>query len=786
MYSAKLVGLEGSEPQRNEGDTDLPDDATTPAVIELDTVFLGEFDTPGDVDWIAFDVVAGETYVVDLFARSTGESETELEFIPDTYLEIYNGAGELLFENDNNEGDDGNGIDSRVVFTAATTERLYIAASEGFDDIGAYGVTVRLETDVTDDTPADDIPADATTEAVIEVGSSFSSELNFTGDRDWIALEVQAGTTYTVSLDGEDFVRDDGTVASALDDTYLYVYDADGSEIARNDDSGPGLFSQLTYLATETGTIYLEAAAFSDDEVGGYTLSVDAEGGPVEGDDEDNVLVGTEGNDFISGFGGNDTLRGLGGDDVLVGGTGVDLLDGGEGSDTASYAGSDARVTVLLSRGFSSEGDTLVSIENVIGTDFDDILIAATEGSEIDGGAGDDRLIGFGGDDVIFGGDGNDTIVGRGGNDELDGGAGNDRLIGSIESDFISGGEGDDIISGGGGFDGLFGGAGNDRIIGGADNDFMQGEDGDDILVGFAGNDELVGGLGDDRLIGGDGNDFLEGDGFVFIIEPDGPIPDSMEGLDFDGNDVLVGGSGNDTMFGNGGDDRLLGGDDDDTIYGDSGTDNEGPFPVEFMNALGMEGGVSFNDALFGQNGNDTLYGGMGNDRLYGGEGNDNLFGDDDPLAEGPGPRPEPEPSNALRMEDGLTYDDVLFGGEGDDLLVGGLGDDVMNGGDGDDVLVSDFGNDLATGGSGADTFVLTESTGRVIVRDFEDGVDLIDLSALDLQADSFEELGVTVNASSSRGIVLTFDAGPVIVLLGVDKEDIGFEDFILDFEGMT
>ena len=29
MYSAKLIGLEGSEPQRNEGETDLPDDATT-------------------------------------------------------------------------------------------------------------------------------------------------------------------------------------------------------------------------------------------------------------------------------------------------------------------------------------------------------------------------------------------------------------------------------------------------------------------------------------------------------------------------------------------------------------------------------------------------------------------------------------------------------------------------------------------------------------------------------------------------------------------------------------
>ena len=190
-----------------------------------------------------------------------------------------------------------------------------------------------------------------------------------------------------------------------------------------------------------------------------------------------------------------------------------------------------------------------------------------------------------------------------------------------------------------------------------------------------------------------------------------------------------------------------------------------------------MEGGETYNDTLFGDAGNDTLYGGIGNDRLLGGTGDDALFGDDGFLTVLPETR-----NNAQRMEDGPTYDDVMLGGEGNDLLVGGLGDDVMLGGSGDDVIVSDFGNDVVSGGDGADLFVVGPEAGRMIVRDFEDGVDLIDLSALNLAAETFEELGVSVNASSSRGIILTFDAGPVIVLLGVDEADIGFEDFILDF----
>jgi peptidyl-prolyl cis-trans isomerase B (cyclophilin B) len=109
----------------------------------------------------------------------------------------------------------------------------------------------------------------------------------------------------------------------------------------------------------------------------------------------------------------------------------------------------------------------------------------------------------------------------------VQGGAGNDRLIGSPTNDAISGNQGNDTITGEAGNDFLRGGKGNDLISGGAGNDLLTGNQGNDTLNGDAGNDFLRGGQGDDVLNGGDGDDILIGD---------------------TGNNTLTGGGGADTF----------------------------------------------------------------------------------------------------------------------------------------------------------------------------------------------------------------------------------------------
>ena len=101
----------------------------------------------------------------------------------------------------------------------------------------------------------------------------------------------------------------------------------------------------------------------------------------------------------------------------MNGGVGADTLDGGAGLDTADYSTAGSGILVNLDSGFTSRGeaagDTLISIENVTGSAFDDIIVGANDESNVlSGGAGNDTLFGLGGDDTfLFDSEfGNDTI----------------------------------------------------------------------------------------------------------------------------------------------------------------------------------------------------------------------------------------------------------------------------------------------------------------------------------------------------------------------------------------
>jgi Ca2+-binding RTX toxin-like protein len=184
-------------------------------------------------------------------------------------------------------------------------------------------------------------------------------------------------------------------------------------------------------------------------------------------------IHGRGGNDFLYGNAGSDRLFGENGDDTLNGGAGGDLIDGGAGVDTVSYAGSTIGVTVDLTSGTTfggdANGDTLVSIENVLGTAQGDIL---------NGDAGANRLWASFGNDFVFGQRGNDRLEGDYGDDTMIGGEGNDILIGGFGTDRLTG-DGPGVS----GFD-IFAfsrGHGADTIV-----DFASGVD-DIGLMGFSG-----------------------------------------------------------------------------------------------------------------------------------------------------------------------------------------------------------------------------------------------------------------------------------------------------------
>src|SRR6185369_16387800 len=96
------------------------------------------------------------------------------------------------------------------------------------------------------------------------------------------------------------------------------------------------------------------------------------------------------------------------------GGNGDDILDGGAGIDTASYADAASGVTVSLAEHDAQDtggagSDTLINIENLTGSAFDDTLTGDANANTLSGLEGDDTLQGGAGNDTLDGGTGNDT-----------------------------------------------------------------------------------------------------------------------------------------------------------------------------------------------------------------------------------------------------------------------------------------------------------------------------------------------------------------------------------------
>ncbi|MBT9311099.1 beta strand repeat-containing protein [Leptothoe kymatousa] len=120
----------------------------------------------------------------------------------------------------------------------------------------------------------------------------------------------------------------------------------------------------------------------------------------LKGSNFDDQLIGNARRNVLFGLDGNDTLSGEAGADALIGGAGADTLDGGAGNDLALYNASDAGVTVNLATGVATggdaEGDVLIDIERLVGSDFDDQLTGNAKRNTFIGGAGADTLFGAG------------------------------------------------------------------------------------------------------------------------------------------------------------------------------------------------------------------------------------------------------------------------------------------------------------------------------------------------------------------------------------------------------
>ncbi|KAA0948309.1 retention module-containing protein [Pseudomonas sp. ANT_H4] len=291
-------------------------------------------------------------------------------------------------------------------------------------------------------------------------------------DEDRITVSLKQGETLNLdhnvaggritmeySLNGGGYIpiADGGTITAAADGVYqIHITNITNT-------SGSNVDGSQNYLLTMKLN-YAGAQDFSPDFHGNYTVN-DSHGGSdsgavsisyqsgntlngTAGDDilmagpGNNILNGGDGNDVLTAGTGNNQLHGGNGTDLLFSGVGNDLLDGGAGIDTASYAHATGGVTVDLGllvaqNTFGAGTDTLMAVENLIGSNFNDTLIGNGSNNLLSGGLGNDTLSGGGGDDILIGGPGNNTLTGGTGADTFQYAIGNTGH--DVITDFVLG-----------------------------------------------------------------------------------------------------------------------------------------------------------------------------------------------------------------------------------------------------------------------------------------------------------------------------------------------------------
>ncbi len=265
--------------------TEVDDEHTantgTAGTVTVGGTATGEIDYAADVDWFAVTLEAGTRYRIDLEGSATGAGTLRDPFLRG----IYDANGYPITGTTDDDG--GTGDNSRGLFQPSTGGTYYIAAAGSGSNTGTYRLSV---------TDADDFPDSVATAGTVAVGGSTTGTIDFTGDLDWFAVTIEAGTAYRIDLEGS------ATSAGTLDDPSIRgIYDANGNLLSSttDDNGGMGDNSRIRFEPVTAGTYYIAAGAGGDgggasgSNTGTYRLSVT--------DDDFTADIGTAGTVAVGG-----------------------------------------------------------------------------------------------------------------------------------------------------------------------------------------------------------------------------------------------------------------------------------------------------------------------------------------------------------------------------------------------------------------------------------------------------------------------------------------------------
>jgi Ca2+-binding RTX toxin-like protein len=451
-----------------------------------------------------------------------------------------------------------------------------------------------------------------------------------TGAAGFYRFNVKSGTSLAEVIDGTN--EDDVISAGGGNDTVNGLAGNDTLDGGTGADRLVGGAGNNSYVVDNQLDTVVEAANAGNDTVLAaisYTLGSNLENLILTG----SALIDALGNDL---------------DNLLYGNAGNNTINGLSGSDTVSYINATSGVTVSLAVtaaqfiGGGQGSDTLVSIENIVGSISSDTLTGNTGANVLNGNGGTDTMRGGGGADIYYVDNTSDSVVetdntpsgSEGFGLDLDLATTIDTVVASVNYSLSSFVENLTLAEGALNLTGtgntlsnvITGNAGNNTLNGGTGNDILRGGDGTDTAVfsqaigNYQFGSKTVSGVTSTVVSGPDGQDVLQGVEFAqfggatpVAVSSLGPFKPLVSVYRFGETfyEVATPFSGT-PIPGIQIDYQFLG--------GESGEVSTGTDSNDFFNLLAGD------DAAAGGAGADILDGGIGSNFLSGNEGTDTFF----------------------------------------------------------------------------------------------------------------------------------------------------------------